>query len=288
MILMPRQSDKECIPSNQVFIFVVAVSSLALLVLIKKWFFFSQLSSIGFVGFILAVINASMNIVNNANSNNNNRNNNNNENNDNNDNINIANLNSQQMNMQFVMAGEKEVVEKEQTRTKDQRKIQTRTKDEIPRSRTAITAIGLQGAQWSNWECGQVNNISRIIIVDIADCLLDAPPLLKRQTKAVMHKMRTLRNYELLLWIQSWRRLSWALVQSPISLHSLRACPCLPGWRWSEPWRIITFFLSESCLIIATMSRLPVRCLPTVTATTWSSDSTDSWSDPRWSQLDSL
>merc|ERR1712079_644411 len=69
MILMPRQSDKECIPSN-------------------------QLSSIGFVGFILAVINASMNIVNNANSNNNNRNN-----------INIANLNSQQMNMQFVMAG---------------------------------------------------------------------------------------------------------------------------------------------------------------------------------------
>ena len=35
------------------------------------------------------------------------------------------------------------------------------------------------------------NNISRIIIVDIADCLLDAPPLLKRQTKAVMHKMRT-------------------------------------------------------------------------------------------------
>merc|ERR1712156_706198 len=80
MILMPRQSDKECIPSN-------------------------QLSSIGFVGFILAVINASMNIVNNANSNNNNRNNNNNENNDNNDNINIANLNSQQMNMQFVMAG---------------------------------------------------------------------------------------------------------------------------------------------------------------------------------------
>merc|ERR1719397_806975 len=68
MILMPRQSDKECIPSN-------------------------QLSSIGFVGFILAVINASMNIVNNANSNNNNRNNNNNENNDNNnDNINIANL----------------------------------------------------------------------------------------------------------------------------------------------------------------------------------------------------
>merc|ERR1712032_870942 len=36
---MPRQSDKECIPSN-------------------------QLSSIGFVGFILAVINASMNIVN--------------------------------------------------------------------------------------------------------------------------------------------------------------------------------------------------------------------------------
>merc|ERR1712156_246184 len=77
MILMPRQSDKECIPSN-------------------------QLSSIGFVGFILAVINASMNIVNNANSNNNNRNNNNNENNDNN---NIANLNSQQMNMQFVMAG---------------------------------------------------------------------------------------------------------------------------------------------------------------------------------------
>merc|ERR1712223_197823 len=40
-----------------------------------------------------------MNIVNNANSNNNNRNNN------NNDNINIANLNSQQMNMQFVMAG---------------------------------------------------------------------------------------------------------------------------------------------------------------------------------------
>jgi len=80
MILMPRQSDKECIPSN-------------------------QLSSIGFVGFILAVINASMNIVNNANSNNNNRNNNNNENNDNNDNINIANLNTQQMNMQFVMAG---------------------------------------------------------------------------------------------------------------------------------------------------------------------------------------
>merc|ERR1712032_119337 len=77
---MPRQSDKECIPSN-------------------------QLSSIGFVGFILAVINASMNIVNNANSNNNNRNNNNNENNDNNDNINIANLNTQQMNMQFVMAG---------------------------------------------------------------------------------------------------------------------------------------------------------------------------------------
>merc|ERR1712192_177350 len=75
MILMPRQSDKECIPSN-------------------------QLSSIGFVGFILAVINASMNIVNNANSNNNNRNNNN-----NNDNINIANLNTQQMNMQFVMAG---------------------------------------------------------------------------------------------------------------------------------------------------------------------------------------
>ena len=63
-----------------------------------------------------------MNIVNNANSNNNNRNNNNNENNDNNDNINIANLNSQQMNMQFVMAGEKEVVEKEQTRTKDQKK----------------------------------------------------------------------------------------------------------------------------------------------------------------------
>ena len=132
------------------------------------------------------------------------------------------------------------------------------------------------------------NNISRIIIVDIADCLLDAPPLLKRQTKAVMHKMRTLRNYELLLWIQSWRRLSWALVQSPISLHSLRACPCLPGWRWSEPWRKNHFFLSESCLIIATMSRLPVRCLPTVTATTWSSDSTDSWSDPRWSQLDSL
>merc|ERR1712156_1325268 len=66
MILMPRQSDKECIPSNQLY---------------------------------------SMNIVNNANSNNNNRNNNNNENNDNNDNINIANLNSQQMNMQFVMAG---------------------------------------------------------------------------------------------------------------------------------------------------------------------------------------
>ena len=51
------------------------------------------------------------------------------------------------------------------------------------------------------------NNISRIIIVDIADYLLDAPPLLKRQTKAVMHKMRTLRNYELFLWIQSWRRL---------------------------------------------------------------------------------
>ena len=122
-----------------------------------------------------------MNIVNNANNNNNNRNNNNNENNDNNDNINIANLNSQQMNMQFVMAGEKEVVEKEEKRTKD----------EISRSRIANTSISLQGAQWSNWECGQVNNISRIIIVDIADCLLDAPPLLKRQTKAVMHKMRT-------------------------------------------------------------------------------------------------
>merc|ERR1719483_1010449 len=72
MILMPSQSDKECIPSN-------------------------QLSSIGFVGFILSVVNAGMNIVNNANSNNNNRNNNN--------NINIANLNSGQMNMQMVMAG---------------------------------------------------------------------------------------------------------------------------------------------------------------------------------------
>ena len=71
---------------------------------------FPQLSSIGFVGFILAVINASMNIVNNANSNNNNRNNNNNENNDNNDNINIANLNTQQMNMQFVMAGENKLM----------------------------------------------------------------------------------------------------------------------------------------------------------------------------------
>ena len=46
-----------------------------------------------------------MNIVNNANSNNNDRNNNNNDNNDNNDNINIANLNSGQMNMQMVMAG---------------------------------------------------------------------------------------------------------------------------------------------------------------------------------------
>ena len=110
-----------------------------------------------------------MNIVNNANSNNNNRNNNNNENNDNNDNINIANLNSQQMNMQFVMAGKKEVAEKEQTREKDERKIQTRTKDEISRSRIANTSISLQGAQWSSWECGQVNNISRIIIVHIAD-----------------------------------------------------------------------------------------------------------------------
>ena len=110
-----------------------------------------------------------MNIVNNANSNNNNRNNNNNENNDNNDNINIANLNSQQMNMQFVMAGKKEVAEKEQTREKDERKIQTRTKDEISRSRIANTSISLQGAQWSNWECGQVNNISLIIIVHIAD-----------------------------------------------------------------------------------------------------------------------
>merc|ERR1719495_2309493 len=72
---MPSQSDKECIPSN-------------------------QLSSIGFVGFILSVVNAAINIVNNANSNNNN-----NDNNDNNDNINIANLNSGQMNMQMVMAG---------------------------------------------------------------------------------------------------------------------------------------------------------------------------------------
>merc|ERR1719483_1192882 len=80
MILMPSQSDKECIPSN-------------------------QLSSIGFVGFILSVVNAGMNIVNNANSNNNDLNNNNNDNNDNNDNINIANLNSGQMNMQMVMAG---------------------------------------------------------------------------------------------------------------------------------------------------------------------------------------
>merc|ERR1711953_1628380 len=68
MILMPRQSDKECIPSN-------------------------QLSSIGFVGLILSLINAAMNIANNANSNNNDRNNNN-DNNDNNFNVNIANLNS--------------------------------------------------------------------------------------------------------------------------------------------------------------------------------------------------
>ena len=42
MILMPRQSDKECIPSNQVFIFVVAVSSLTLLLLIKKMTLFLQ------------------------------------------------------------------------------------------------------------------------------------------------------------------------------------------------------------------------------------------------------
>ena len=73
-----------------------------LLVLIYVLF---QLSSIGFVGFILSVVNAAINIVNNANSNNNDRNNNNNDNNDNNDNINIANLNSGQMNMQMVMAG---------------------------------------------------------------------------------------------------------------------------------------------------------------------------------------
>merc|ERR1711953_1406161 len=59
MILMPRQSDKECIPSN-------------------------QLSSIGFVGLVLSLLNAAMSLVNNVNSNNNNRNNNNNDNNDNN------------------------------------------------------------------------------------------------------------------------------------------------------------------------------------------------------------
>ncbi|XP_023321354.1 FK506-binding protein 6 [Eurytemora carolleeae] len=82
MLLIPKQSDKQCIPSN-------------------------QLSSIGFLGFIVSVINAAMSIANNLNSNNNNRNNNNNDNNDNNDNINIANLNSGQMNMNMVMAGRK-------------------------------------------------------------------------------------------------------------------------------------------------------------------------------------
>lgn len=80
MILIPKQSDKECIPSN-------------------------QLSSIGFLGFIISVVNALISVANNLNSNNNNRNNNNNQNNDNNDNINIANLNSMQMNMNMVMAG---------------------------------------------------------------------------------------------------------------------------------------------------------------------------------------
>ena len=94
MILMPSQSDKECIPSNQVWLCCNNSLHISL-----------QLSSIGFVGFILSVVNAAMNIVNNANSNNNDRNNNNNDNNDNNDNINIANLNSGQMNMQMVMAG---------------------------------------------------------------------------------------------------------------------------------------------------------------------------------------
>ena len=100
-----------------------------------------QLSSIGFVGFILAVINASMNIVNNANSNNNNRNNNNNDNNDNNDNINIANLNTQQMNMQFVMAGAKY--------TKDQNTKKSR-------SWFAISSICVQATQWSRWQRGKV------------------------------------------------------------------------------------------------------------------------------------
>ena len=46
-----------------------------------------------------------MSIVNNVNNNSNNRNNNNNDNNDNNDNINIANLNSDTMNMQMAMSG---------------------------------------------------------------------------------------------------------------------------------------------------------------------------------------
>ena len=63
------------------------------------------MSSIGFLGLIISVINAVMSVANNLNSNNNNRNNNNNDNNDNNDNINIANLNSMQMNMNMVMAG---------------------------------------------------------------------------------------------------------------------------------------------------------------------------------------
>lgn len=80
MILMPSQSDRECIPSN-------------------------QLSSIGFMGLMISLINAAINMVNNVNNNNNNRNNNNNDNNDNNANINIANLNSDTMNMQTAMAG---------------------------------------------------------------------------------------------------------------------------------------------------------------------------------------
>ena len=100
MILIPSQSDKECVPSNQVWgnwhcIFVNT----------RIYFLFSQLSSIGFVGLVLSLINAAMSLVNNANSNNNNRNNNNNDNNDNNNNINIANLNSDTMNMQTAMAG---------------------------------------------------------------------------------------------------------------------------------------------------------------------------------------
>ena len=64
MILIPRQSDKECIPSNQ---------ATPTHLLYRVSYFALQLSSIGFVGLVLSLVNAAMNIAQNVNSNNNDR-----------------------------------------------------------------------------------------------------------------------------------------------------------------------------------------------------------------------